>query len=150
MNEGRHEFSISATWTGDSSGDGITRSTGGEQAFGMPAQFGGAPGRTNPEELLLAALASCYAITLALLAERRRLPAPRIEVAATVSVVRMPDRTLKLETVALAPRIVVTGGDPSQRDAYVEIAHRAERYCLISNAIQGNVAISLTPEVAFE
>jgi len=150
MSEERHEFRVSTLWSGTSDGDGIARTSGGEMAFGVPEQLGGAPGRTNPEEMLLAAVASCYVITLALLAERRRLAPPRIEMAATAFVVRLPDRTLKYESISLAPRIVVTGGDATQRDAYLDIAQRAERYCLVSNAIRGNVAIHLEPEVVFD
>jgi peroxiredoxin-like protein len=148
MSEERHIFRVSSVWTGNSDGDGVSEAgTGVRTEFGIPPATGGKEGRTNPEELLLNAVVACYSITLALLIERKRLAPHQIEVAAEGDLVRQPDRTLKFTAIRLKPRILAAGADEAQRQTLLDLAHKAERYCLISNAVRGNVEVSLEPEV---
>src|SRR5437763_4844644 len=113
----------------------------------MPEGLGGAAGRTNPEEMLISAVAACYSITLAVLAERRRLPVSRIDLTARGEVVRQPGGTLKFVSISLAPRITLDGGDPAQIETLRDFALKAEQYCPISNAVRGNVEITVDPEI---
>ena len=148
MSEEKHLFRLNSVWIGNSDGDGtLTTAWGGQVAYGVPEELGGKPGRTNPEELLLSAVVSCYSITLALLAERRRLPLTRLEVTAEGEVVRQPDRTLKYTAIRLAPKMVLASSEEAQRQAALDCAQKAEVYCVISRAVRGNIEISVTPEV---
>ena len=59
-----HAYLVSAWWT--SGRTGIAKSDSAPNAihFTAPKEFGGLEGRWTPEELLLAALAGCFTITL--------------------------------------------------------------------------------------
>jgi peroxiredoxin-like protein len=150
MPEETHNFHIDSVWTGGYDGDGNATAHGRAIEFGRPEELGGRPGRTSPEELLLDAVASCYSITFAVLAERRNLPVARLELSMDGTVVRQLGGTLKFTAIHIKPRIVLTGPDDAQRQTAVDFAHKAEQYCLISNAIRGNVEVSVEPEVTTE
>ena len=148
MNEEKHRFRVNSVWTGNGNGDGTLMAEDGRRlGYGRPPEMGGVPGRTNPEELLLGAVASCYSLTLAILVERRRLPVNKIEVAAEAEVVREPGGTLKYTAIHLRPRITLTGNDEAQQKAVLDFAQKAEVYCVISRAVRGNVEITVTPEI---
>lgn len=147
MAEEKHVFEVYSVWNGNSDGDGVLETEGRSTEYGAPHQLGGAPGRTNPEEMLTEAVASCYSITLAVIAERKRLPVTKIEVAAEGDVVRQPDKTLKFAAIRLKPLITVNSDDEAVRRKVLDSAHRAEDYCLISNALKGNVEITLEPTI---
>lgn len=147
MSEEKHLFHLTSVWLGDSDGDGTLTADGWTLEYGVPPQLGGRPGRTNPEELLLGALAACYSATLAYLAERRRLPVARIDIALEGEIVRQLGGTLKYRAIRLSPKITLEGDDEAQRKAVLDAAHKAEQYCIISNAVRGNVELTITPEV---
>ena len=148
MNAEIHTFELESLWTGNSDGDGVVRAGwGGEAEYGVPKYLGGKEGRSNPEEMLLSALVSCYSITLALLFERKRLAHMPIRVHAVGEIVRQADRTLKFTTIQLHPQITVGDADEAAKKTILELAFKAERYCIISNALRGNVTISIEPEL---
>lgn len=148
MSEEKHLFHVDSIWTGTSAGDGVSAADwGGTTEYGVPAGLGGKPGRTNPEELLLNAVVSCYSITLALLLERKRLAVPRLEVSAEGEVVRQPDKTLKFAAIRLKPKVYLASDDEALRKSAEEMAHKAELYCPVSAALKGNVEITVSPEI---
>jgi peroxiredoxin-like protein len=147
MSQESHVFKLHTRWTGNSNGDGIASGEGWEATYGVPVALGGAPGRANPEELLIGAVASCFCITLALLAERKRLPLERIEMDAEGTVERQLGGTLKFTAIRLSPVLHSPGADETQVRSLTDAAHKAEQYCPISNAVRGNVTITVEPEV---
>jgi peroxiredoxin-like protein len=147
MADERHTFSVQSTWTGNSEGDGHARAEGWSVEYGVPAGLGGKAGRANPEELLLGAVVSCYCITLAILAERKRLPLDRVEIRSEGEVERQLGGTLKLTAIRLYPTLHAAGADEAQARSLEDAAHKAEQYCVISNAIRGNVEVSVEPEI---
>lgn len=147
MTEEKHTFSVHSIWNGDADGDGCLETEDRQALYGRPHQLGGTPGRTNPEELLTEAVASCYSITLAVIAERKRLPITKIEVTGRGEIVRQPDRTLKFTAIHLTACLSVDSEDGAVHAKALEAAHTAEKYCLISNALKGNVAITLEPTI---
>ena len=150
MPEETHNFHLDATWTGGLEGDGSARAHGRMIEFGRPEELGARPGRTSPEELLLSAVASCYSITFAALAERRSFPVSRLELHLDGTVVRQLGGTLKFTAIAIRPRIVLVGAGEDQENTALDFAHKAEQYCLISNAIRGNVELTVEPEIVSE
>ena len=147
MPEETHHFHIDSEWTGDSNGDGLVRASDHSLNYGLPPIFEGKSGRMNPEELLMSSVAACYSITLAVLAERRRLPIARIEVGIDGEVVRQAGGTLKFVSIYLKPKVHLASSDPAHIQAATDMAHKAEQYCVISNAIRGNVELSVDPEI---
>ena len=148
MADEKHVFHVHSVWNGDSDGDGVLQAEDRAMVYGRPHQLGGAPGRANPEELLTEAVASCYSITLAVMAERKRLPITKIEVTAEGEIIRQPDKSLKFTAIRMKPIITVDSTDESVRQKVLDTAHHAEKYCLISNALKGNVEITLEPSIA--
>lgn len=147
MSQETHEFVISSTWTGDPDGDGHMTLTGVGFPYGRPECLGGKAGRTNPEELLVSAVVSCYAITVALLFEKRRLPVTGFEVGATGTIVREANGRLKFTAIELRPRVELKEDDEKMAAAVRDMAVKAEDYCLVSAALHGNVEIAVRPEI---
>ena len=103
-----------------------------------------ADGTTSPEQLLAAAEAGCYAMTLALALTRRGKPADRLEVAASCELDRASDQDeheYRITRVALDVRGSVPGLD---EDTFAEIARHADEQCPVSAALRGNVEVELT------
>ena len=103
-----------------------------------------ADGTTSPEQLLAAAEAGCYAMTLALALTRRGTPADRLEVGASCELDRTgdgDDHEYRITRVALDVRGVVPGLDEG---AFAEAARHADEQCPISAALRGNVEVELT------
>jgi len=130
-----------AVWEGKLK-DGKGRFTAGSGSFSgsytFATRFEGAKG-TNPEELIAAAHAACFSMALSSGLEKAGSPATRIETEAACT----------LEMVAGAPRITkmelkvrgrVAGIDQA---AFRKAAEAAKEGCPVSNALKGNVQLSL-------
>ena len=151
MSDEQHTFHLQSRWTDNSDGDGLIRfDWDGTLEYGIPVSTGGKPGRSNPEEMLLGAVASCFSITLALLLEKKRYPAVHLDVDASGTMIRQPDRTLKLTEIILRPRIAAKELNEAQQNVVLALAHKADTYCVISNALRGNVEIVVRPEFITE
>lgn len=102
-----------------------------------PAELGGANTGPTPQDLLLAALASCTAITVRMYADRKGWPLDRCEAVATGS------RSTQgvLESVRLAVRLEGKL-DQDQRARLTEIAAR----CPVHRALVSGVAVDVVPE----
>lgn len=98
---------------------------------------------TSPEELLAAAHASCFAMALSnTLAEAGSEP-QRLSVAAAVSF-EPTDGGFAVTTSKLKVRGVVPGADD---ESFAEAARGAAEGCPISQALNGNVDISVEAEL---
>jgi Ohr subfamily peroxiredoxin len=104
--------------------------------LGGPAEGVG----TNPEQLFAAGYASCFHSALKLVAQRMKLDADGSTVTAEVGigpVEGQPGFGLVVALAVTAPGI----DDREQAQALVERAHKV---CPYSNAIRGNVEVTLT------
>ncbi|MEP6755907.1 MAG: OsmC family protein [Chthonomonadales bacterium] len=142
-----HLFKLHTSYAGGSKGDGIASATGTDVAYSLPPELGGEPGRTNPEQLLLASVAACYSLTLSVLAERKRLPFVKVEVNAEGAVIVQPGGTLKYTSIKLTPTITMDNADETQLKSMEDFAHKAELYCPISGALRGNVEVTVEPNI---
>jgi osmotically inducible protein OsmC len=107
-----------------------------------------ADGTTSPEQLLAAAEAGCYAMTLALALARRGRPAERLTVNAACELDRAPDADPHEYTVT-ALTVDVEGEVPGlDEDAFAEAARHADEQCPISNAVRGSVQVRLNAKLA--
>ncbi len=94
---------------------------------------------TSPEELMAAAHASCYAMALSLVLQQRGTPPESIDVeaACTLDDVAEGFRITKMD---LKVRGRVPGLDS---DGFRSAAEHAHQICPVSNALRGNVDISI-------
>ncbi len=133
-------------WDGTlASGAGAVSS--GSGAFELPVTWAARTerpdGKTSPEELIAAAHATCFAMALALVLAEDRTPPERLTVAALCT----------LDEVDGAPRITgveltVLARTPSLDGAGLERGvARAAELCPVSNALRGNVDITVHAEL---
>jgi peroxiredoxin-like protein len=141
-----HEYPVSVGWTGGRGGSGkATDETNGVSVpIAVGPEFGGVGGGTNPEEMLAMAVASCYMITFGIIAENRKITVVSMDVRAVGEVEENgPQFTYK--KVTLWPRIVISDG--AQLQVAADMAHKADSYCIITNAVRDKVEIEVHPEV---
>jgi osmotically inducible protein OsmC len=101
-------------------------------------------GRTSPEELLAAAHASCFAMALAHTLNGAGTPPQRLEVSATVTFDQV-EGGWRVVSSALAVRGRVQGADAA---AFQQAAEAAKNGCPISQALKGNVDLSVEATLA--
>jgi lipoyl-dependent peroxiredoxin len=130
-------------WDGPLASGGGTLTSGSGALSGLPVTWASrterADGKTSPEELIAAAHASCFAMALSLLLGENETPPDRVTVnaACTLDEVQGAPRitTLELSVRAQVPRI-----EAAELERMVE---RAADLCPVSNALRGNVAITV-------
>ena len=98
-----------------------------------------ADGRTSPEELLASAHASCYSMSLSGKLGRNGTPPASLKVTATVTFDK-GETGWGVVSSALAVRGNVPGIDAA---TFAELAEAAKDGCPISQALKGNVALSV-------
>ena len=98
-----------------------------------------ADGRTSPEELVASAHASCYAMAFSGDLGRNGTPPTSLSVKATVTFDKL-EVGWRVISSALVVRGVVPGIDAAK---FVELAEAARDGCPISQALKGNVALSV-------
>jgi len=140
------EFSRHADvdWTGNLV-NGNGEATAGTGAFSLPVTFPSriaerGDGKTTPEELLAAAHAVCYAMVLTNTIAKQGGKTSKLRVTATVTADKS-DAGIKVVSSKLTA--TVEGLEGIDQGALQELAAGAEKGCPISNAIRGNVAISV-------
>ncbi len=112
----------------------------------MPAEFrGGVEGHWSPEELLVAAVASCYELTLRSIADRRQLRFSELEVRATGHVTQLARGRIGFLAIELDVRIECELGDEGMAEA---AAHKAHELCIVGQALEVPVELKLELRVA--
>jgi peroxiredoxin-like protein len=137
----QHEFRVTGHWQGGRAGQGETAAQHVSTMISLPQELGGSARGTNPEEMLFTTAAACYLITLGIILEKRGIATERLEVVTTGT---MDDEKLKITKIVHAPKVVLMAAPSAeQKTSLAEAIHRAEQMCLISNAIRGNVEVTI-------
>ena len=97
-------------------------------------------GKTSPEELIAAAHASCYAMALPGALVRNEHPPEQLTVTAVVTFAPKPEGGFRVSRSDLTVHGRVPGVDEGQ---FAELAREGEAGCPVSNALRGNVEITL-------
>jgi len=140
-----HRFPVEIEWSHDRTV--VARVPGKpDLEIATPPEFrGDFPDRWSPEDFLVAAVASCYAVTLIAIAGRADVPLRSLAIAAEGKVGREDKGPLGFTAIELA---VTAGTDPGREDALREVTERAEQGCLVSAALAIPVQLSMTIETA--
>lgn len=113
----------------------------------MPPEFQGTGTGTNPEELLTTAIASCYSITFGIIAENRKLPVVSVETQATGHV-EQSGASFVYTDIVIEPTITLEAGATDDQVKMAEdMAHKADLYCIITNAVRDKVKIEVKPNI---
>ena len=133
-----------ATATAEGGRDGHTATDDGrlDVKLSTPPELGGpAEGvGTNPEQLFAAGYASCFHSALKLVAARMKLDSTDSTVTAKVGIGAIegsPGFGLVVELAIALPNL-------DNRDEAQQVVDRAHKVCPYSNAINGNVDVTLT------
>jgi peroxiredoxin-like protein len=146
-----HGFELTGEWAGGLQGAGRISTTTLQSAISLSPELGGSPVRapgTNPEELLLAAAGSCYLLTFAAIAERLALPVKRVQIHSHLEVSH--EQTLVAKQLRHRVVVTISDAEPRVRERVVVVAQRAERGCMITRALHGNVEVGVDVEVVVE
>jgi len=139
------EHTASATWEGDLTGGSGTVSLGSEAAGGIPltwrARAEDASAGASPEELVAAALASCFSMALSHGLAEGGTPADELKTSATVTF--QPGEGIT--KIALRVRGRVPGIDDA---GFQEAAEDAKENCPVSKALAAVPEITLVAELA--
>lgn len=142
------ERTARVSWEGNlADGKGELTAESSHVLVGVPVTWGSRTeepaGRTSPEELLAAAHAACYAMSLSATLDRRGTPPDRLDVVATVSFDRVGDGFK-----VTGSRLRVQGRVPGiDEPGFQESARAGEEGCPVSGALRGNVDIQLEAEL---
>lgn len=113
--------------------------SGREESVTWGSRVAGETQETSPEELIAAAHAGCFSMALAnVLSEDGHLPT-ELDVRADCALDVAP---LRITAIELAVTGRVEGLDEA---GFSDAVRRAEAVCPVSNALRGNVAISVRP-----
>jgi lipoyl-dependent peroxiredoxin len=134
-----------AVWEGGlQQGKGTVKSESGalDAPYSVGTRFGEVKG-SNPEELLAAAEAACFAMALSKGLEDAGTPAKRIEAAAACTIERVAEG-FKITTMKLTVRATAPG---MSADAFQKVAQATKEGCPVSGALKGNVKIELDAQL---
>jgi organic hydroperoxide reductase OsmC/OhrA len=141
------QFPVSVRWRGGRLARADARDKDSLELATPPEFRGGLAGYWSPEDLLVASAASCFALTLAAVAERREAPLLDATITATGHMTRRDDGRfgfIVIEIDALLETI------PGAERAVSSAAAIAEERCLISQALDVPVHVAVQVKTAAE
>ncbi len=142
--ETTHKYHTLAWWTSGRTGLAKSDSAPNAIHFSAPPQFGGVEGRWTPEDLLLAALASCFATTFRAIAEYSKFEYTdlQVEVEGTVS---KAESGYSFSDIVLRPTVTVH--EEEKRERALKLLHKTQAVCLVSKALATAPALEAHVEV---
>jgi osmotically inducible protein OsmC len=138
------EKSANAVWQGTlAEGSGTFSVDSGvitDSPVSWASRTGDANGKTSPEELIAAAHASCYAMAFSYALGNAGTPAESLDVTSTVGFGPKPEGGMKVTH----SHLVVKGKVPGlTQEQFQQAAVDAEKGCPVSNALRGNIEITV-------
>ncbi|WP_346207036.1 OsmC family protein [Caldifermentibacillus hisashii] len=138
-----HHFHLQAHWPG-------LRNDVGDIAVGnlvtkisIPPEMDGPGVGTNPDEILLGAAATCYIITLATMMQRSHLDKKDL-LMESEGIVDVTNGVFTYKKIIHRPTIILKEDATFEDEKLAQrLAEKAEKSCMISRAIQGNVELEL-------
>jgi osmotically inducible protein OsmC len=139
-----------ATWKGDLINGSGTIDYVSSGAFSrMPVTWASRTeehnGRTSPEELVASAHAACFSMAFSSGLARNGTPATKLEVKAVITFEKL-EPGWRITHSDLSVRGTVDGIDAAK---FAELAEAAKEGCPISNALKGNVALTVDAELVW-
>ncbi|MBU8682289.1 OsmC family protein [Bacillus haynesii] len=143
----KHHFYLQADWPGKRNDIGRIESGNLKTEISIPKEMDGPGAGTNPDEMLLGAAATCYIITLAAMMERSGLEKESLTMESE-AVVDVTGGVFTYEKIIHRPLIRLPKEAAEKEVELAErLAEKAETSCMISRAVQGNVAIELEAKI---
>lgn len=142
-----HHFHLTAQWKGGRLGEGRISVGNLVSAVSIPLEMNGPGVGTNPDEMLVGAAATCYLITLAAVLENRGIVPIDITLESE-GIVTVEGNRPRFDKIIHRPAIMLANDVPEDLFHKVALlAERAEKACMISKAIHGNVEVMVEANV---
>lgn len=138
-----HHFYLKADWPGGRNSAGYIEAGNLQTKISIPPGMEGPGIGTNPDEMLLGAAATCYLITLAAMIERAALPLGEMSLESE-GIVDVTNGVITYKKIIHKPTVVLD--NHATEDAHrklKKLVEKAEKSCMISRALKGNVEIEL-------
>lgn len=139
-----HSYTVAAWWTSGRTGLAKSDSAPNAIHFTAPTDFGGLEGRWTPEELMLASLASCYSVTMRVVATRAHFDFVDLQVEASGRV-RKADSGYRFTDIVVRTRLATISPEDSERA--LDLLKVAEGLCLVSRALNASLKFEHQIEV---
>lgn len=142
-----YDFHLSAQWPGGRNAVGALQCGGLEARTSIDTRMGGPGVGTNPDELLLAAAGMCFFMTFAAFIERAGFAVEALSFASDMTVGTDRGGAFVCQRIVHRPRVVLAAGSRAADLQRLEtLATAAEQRCMISNALRGNVEMTIKPD----
>ena len=142
-----HHFELKASWPGGRNSVGSIEAGNLKTKISIPPEMDGPGVGTNPDEMLLGAAATCYLITLAAMIERADLPLKEMSLESE-GIVDVTNGVITYKKIIHKPYVSLAEGATKEDYSKLDkLINKAEKSCMISRAIQGNVEIKLEPTI---
>jgi len=141
-----HRFQVNAAWTGDAAGGGEAEvSEGATISFAGAKSLGGSGGRANPEELLLTSLGACYLNTWAIFLKKLGIAYAEPTVRVEGELGKDPAGGYRMQKAVIHARVPASLYADQKAQIEKTLA-LAEKYCIVSKAVKGSLALTITPK----
>jgi len=110
---------------------------------GAPPEFKGRTGVWAPEHLLVAALNSCYMLTLLAVAEVSKIAVVNFSSSAQGKLEKIAGGNYQVTEIIVRPRIVIASANDLAR--MPRVFEKAKENCFVSNSLKS--AVKIEPEV---
>ena len=144
----RVQRSADVTWEGNvARGSGsISGQTGAfrDLPYSLPTRIGSSEGKTSPEELLAAAHAGCYAMSLANELASAGTPVERLAVTATVTLDEVEGGSHRIVSSEIQARARVSGVDAARLE---EAAPAADEGCPFTALLKASGTVTVNAEL---
>ncbi|GIO24370.1 OsmC family protein [Oceanobacillus sp. J11TS1] len=146
----QHHFHLKAEWPGGRNSEGYIHAGNLQTKISIPPEMDGPGVGTNPDEMLLGAAATCYIISLGAMFERADLPIAEMGMTSE-GIVDVTNGIFTYEKIIHRPNVTLKKDATDQQIRLTQkLVEKAEKTCMISKAIQGNVQLELEPTIQIE
>lgn len=139
-----HSFLLKADWPGGRNSVGTIEAGNLKTDVSIPPEMDGPGVGTNPDEMLLGAAATCYIITLAAMLERASISVSKLTMESE-GIVEVEKGIITYKTIIHRPTAILV--DKGHIELAQKLAEKAEKSCMISRALKGNVGIKLEADI---
>jgi peroxiredoxin-like protein len=139
----QHHFHLKANWPGLRNDVGTIETGDLVTKVSIPPEMDGPGVGTNPDEMLLGAAATCYIITLAAMLERSKVDKEQLTMESE-GVVEVTNGVITYKTIIHRPHLILSKeATEKELQRAKKLTEKAEKSCMITRAIQGNVEVKL-------
>jgi peroxiredoxin-like protein len=130
-------YNLDLRWTGGRSGQ-LTSAGPPHLDFSAPPEFHGEPDKWSPEQLLLAAAASCFTTTFIAIAELHKLSVRGFRMHAFARLEKVPGEGYRFTEVTLVPEIEA---DHNDVETVLKVIAKAEKNCFVAKSLRATMQV---------